>query len=133
MNNLNWDASLSVQFDEIDDDHHKLVELFNLLSQSLATGESSAYINAVFIELINFTAWHFSHEERLMIKYAYNELTEHKKEHQELLDSAKELHQKFIHQGHKLSDQDIEFLEHWLTGHIFGADMKLGIFLCESV
>jgi hypothetical protein len=27
--------------------------------------------------------------------------------------------------------EDLKFLEHWLTGHILGADKDLGEFLCE--
>jgi hemerythrin len=32
-----------------------------------------------------------------------------------------------------VSDDDIQFLEHWLTGHILAADMKLGAFLVDAM
>ena len=32
-----------------------------------------------------------------------------------------------------LSAQEIEQLEHWLTGHIYGLDMAMGAFLAESM
>lgn len=66
-----------------------------------------------------------------MLKYAYEGFTEHKSEHQELIESAKALQQKFVQQGKTVSSEDIKFLEHWLTGHILGTDMDLGSYLCE--
>ena len=52
-------------------------------------------------------------------------------EHQELIKSAKELQQEILQVGKLVADEDIEFLEHWLTEHILTADMKLGSYLAE--
>ena len=133
MKDLIWDNTLSVQVQEIDDDHHKLVDLFNLLNHAIADGESIDYINAIMQELIYCTVWHFSHEERLMLKYNYDGLADHRAEHQELIESAKQLQQKTLEQGKLISADDIIYLEHWLTGHIFSTDMDLGVFLGERL
>jgi len=133
MKDLVWDYVLSVGNDEIDDDHHKLIDLFNMLNHSVSAGDSPEYLSAVLEELINCTAWHFSHEERLMLKYAYAGLAEHKAEHQALINSIRALKQK-IFQGNKaLLDEDLEFLERWLTEHILSTDMKLGSYLAEAM
>jgi hemerythrin-like metal-binding protein len=128
---LTWDNSLSVQIQEIDEDHRKLVDLFNMLNRSVEDGDAANYIEAVMEELISCTVWHFRHEERLMLKYAYEGFAEHKTEHQELIDSAREVQQKLLQDGKSVSSEDIEFLENWLTGHILGADMELGSYLGE--
>ena len=133
MKDLIWDESLSVQVQEIDDDHSKLVDLFNLLSHAVHDRDNINYIEALLEELICCTVWHFSHEERLMIKYAYDAYEAHKTEHQELIESARELQQNFVHKGKSISNEDIQFLEHWLTGHILGTDMDLGNFLGERM
>jgi len=129
VKDLIWDNTLSVEVEEIDEDHRNLIQLFNMLSHSVTEGDATDYIEAVLEELISFTVWHFRHEERLMLKYAYEGLVEHKTEHQQLIESARALQQKFLHEGKAVSTEDIEFLEHWLTGHILGADMELGSFL----
>ena len=131
MKDLMWDIALSVQIEEVDDDHRKLVELFNMLGHSLQDGETIDYIQAVLEELISFTVWHFRHEERLMLKYGYTGLAEHQAEHNELIDSARKLQQGFVQDGKPLTEDDIIFLEHWLTGHILGADMEMSAYLCE--
>lgn len=131
MKDLTWNNTLSVQIQEIDEDHRRLVDLFNILSHSVSEGEAADYVEAVMEELISCTVWHFKHEERLMLKYGYEGFEEHKSEHQELIDSVMALHQKLLEQGKQVSDDEIEFLEHWLTGHILGADMDLGAYLGE--
>ena len=131
MKDLIWDSTLSVQVEEIDEDHRRLVELFNILNHSVIEGDAMNYIAAVMEELISCTVWHFRHEERLMLKYGYEEIAEHKMEHQELIKSAKELQQKVLQAGKLVANEDIEFLEHWLTEHILTADMKLGSYLAQ--
>ncbi len=131
MKDLVWDYILSVGIDEIDDDHRRLVDLFNILNHSVTEGDAPDYLEAVLEELISCTVWHFSHEERLMLKYGYEGIAEHKMEHQDLIKSAKELQQKILQAGNLVANEDIEFLEHWLTEHILTADMKLGSYLVE--
>ena len=133
MKDLVWDKMLSVDVPEIDADHRRLVDLFNLLNHAVLEGDTPDYIEAVMDELISCTVWHFRHEERLMLKYGYEGLPEHKAEHDELTASAKALQYKLLGESKKVSSEDVEFLEHWLTGHILGADMDLGLYLCEAM
>lgn len=131
MKELSWSNTLSVEVQEIDDDHRKLIDLFNMLSHSVEEGDEPKYIEAVLEELISCTAWHFRHEERLMVKYGYKDYDEHLSEHQKLIESARELQQKLKQEGHQISNQNIGFLENWLTEHILVDDMRLGSFLAQ--
>ena len=133
MKDLIWGHILSVGVDEIDDDHRKLVSLFNILNHSVMEGDAPDYLAAILDELINCTVWHFSHEERLMLKYGYKGIAEHKMEHQELIKSAKELQQKILQTDNLVTNEDIEFLEHWLMEHIFTTDLKMGTYLAMEM
>ena len=133
MKNLEWSELLSVDIDEIDEDHRKLLEIFNLLNHALAGKESADYQAAVLEELINFTAWHFSHEERLMIKHGYRDFDEHKAAHRELLNSARQFQQRIIRADISMSDDDFVFLERWLTEHILTDDKRLGAYLLQVI
>jgi len=133
MKDLVLDGTLQIGIDEIDDDHKKLVNLFNILNHSLTEGATTDYVEAVLEELINCTVWHFSHEERLMLKYGYDRYGDHKAEHQDLIESARGLQQKFIQNGRLNENEDLEFLERWLTEHILVADLRLGTFLIDEM
>jgi hemerythrin len=131
VKDLVWDYVLSVGIDEIDEDHRRLVDLFNSLNHSVTEGDDPDYLAAVLDELINCTVWHFSHEERLMLKYGYDRYAEHKAEHQELIISVDELQQKILRAGKLIVNEDLEVLERWLTEHILTDDMKLGSYLAQ--
>jgi hemerythrin len=133
MKELTWDKTLSVDVPEIDEDHRRLVDLYNILNHAVADNESPEYIDALTQELVACTLWHFRHEERLMLKHGYDGLAEHRAEHADLIASAEELQQKLREQGKAVSHDEVEFLERWLVGHIFGADMKMGAYLCEQM
>lgn len=133
MKEIVWDESLSVEIDEIDEDHKRLVDLFNILSHAVEQGDEPDYIEAVLEELISCTVWHFRHEERLMLRYQYEGVEEHKAEHQALIDSARALQQRFQEETNLLNSEGIEFLAKWLTEHILGQDMKLGFFLMKEM
>ncbi len=89
MKDIVWDNILSIGVDEIDEDHRKLIHIFNILNHAVAEKESPEYLAACLDELIYCTVWHFSHEERLMLKFRYPEAEAHKTEHRDLIQSAK--------------------------------------------
>jgi hemerythrin len=128
-----WSDILSVEVDEIDEDHRKLVNIFNILNHAVTEGESPDYLAAVLEELINCTVWHFSHEERLMLKHGYREMEAHKVEHQDLIRSARKLQQEILQANKPVAEQEIVFLERWLTEHILTFDMRLGSYLSRVI
>jgi len=134
VKDLVWDHNiLSIGVDEIDEDHQRLLDLFNILNHSVTEGAEIEYLAAVLDELINCTIWHFSHEERLMLKYDYENIEEHKQEHQELVESVRELQVKILQAGRLVNEDDLIFLERWLTEHILSTDMKLGTYLVRTM
>ena len=131
MKDIAWSRVLSIGVDEIDEDHRKLVGIFNILNHAVIDRESPEYMAAVLEELINCTVWHFSHEERLMLKHRYEGSDEHKADHRELIKSAKELQQRILQADKPVAEEHIAFLERWLTEHILTADMRLGSYLSQ--
>lgn len=132
MKDIVWSKILSVGFDEIDEDHRKLVNVFNVLNHAVKDGESPEYLAATLEELLNCTVWHFSHEERLMLKHHYGEIEEHKAEHRELVQSAKALQQQILQASRGVTEEQIVFLDRWLTAHILTTDQRLGAFLSDK-
>jgi hemerythrin len=127
-----WSKILSVGFEEIDEDHRKLVGIFNELNRAVTAGDAADYLAATLEELINCTVWHFSHEERLMLKHRYGGIEDHKAEHRELVQGARELQQQLLAAGQGVAEEQITYLERWLTGHILTTDQQLGAFLAQE-
>ena len=131
MKELVWDDVLCVDVDEIDDNHRKLMGIVNSLSRAMADDVSLNYLEAILDDLINFTAYHFSHEERLMLKYGYQGYEHHKVQHTGLIGSAKKVRQGILQMEETAATQEFEFLEGWLTEHILADERALSSFLIE--
>lgn len=131
MKDIVWSSILSVGVAEIDDDHRRLIALFNELNRAVATGESAGYLAATLEELINCTVWHFSHEERLMLKHGFPGIEPHKAAHRELIEAVRELQAKLAQAGHAVTQDEILYLDRWLTEHILTVDQGLGAFLAQ--
>jgi hemerythrin len=131
VKNISWDDSLDVDVEEINDDHHKLVNLFNILSQAVEEGDTIDYVDAVLEELITCTIWHFRHEERLMLRYEYDGMGLHKTEHNDLIEGVRAMQQMLREENRLPTSEDFEYLADWLTRHILGQDMRLGFYLAE--
>jgi hemerythrin len=118
---------------EIDDDHRRLIALFNELNRAVAAGDSAEYLAATLEELINCTVWHFSHEERLMLKHDYPARAAHVAAHEELVAAARDLQTTLERADKAVAEEEIVYLERWLTEHILTVDQKLGSFLAQAV
>ncbi|WP_126445177.1 bacteriohemerythrin [Sulfuricystis multivorans] len=131
MKGITWSKTLSIGVEEVDEDHRKLVDIFNTLNHAVKDRDAPEYLTAVLDELVNCTVWHFSHEERLMLKYQYKDMEAHKAEHRELIETVKELQQELLQGGGEMTERHIEILERWLTEHILTTDMRLGAYLAN--
>jgi hemerythrin len=52
VKDLIWDNVLSVQVQEIDEDHRRLVDLYNILNHAVSEGDAANYIEAVMEERV---------------------------------------------------------------------------------
>jgi hemerythrin len=126
---LDWSPELSVGFEEIDNDHKKLIEMLNALSDAVSEVKGNAEIGQVLDDLLSYTMWHFRHEERLMQTNGYHEFSEHKTQHGDLAEQATGLKKRFEDGDPDAAGETLPFLKSWLANHILGTDKKLGAFL----
>lgn len=126
---IQWSNDLSVHIKEIDAQHKKLIQLINTLHDFMAMGKAKDVMGQTLAELVDYTVYHFSTEERLFQQHGYPGYAEHKAQHDELTRQAKELKAKFD-KGDALITLDVmNFLVDWLNKHIIGSDKLYTSFL----
>ncbi len=130
---IDWSDKLSVNIEEVDDDHKKLVGMVNRIHDELAEGADKDALADLLEELISYTSWHFRHEERLMQESAYEGLFDHKTEHENLVGQATELYEAFLDGDNEIPDKLMPFLKDWLVNHINGTDREMGVFLAKTL
>jgi hemerythrin-like metal-binding protein len=129
MEPLQWNESLSVGIREIDDDHKNLLVLLATLQIEVKKEASPQVVERAMRDLMNYTQWHFRHEERLMQTHRYPGYRAHKTEHGELISQVEALHQRFVKEGPVILSDAVTFLKNWLANHILRTDKSMGQFL----
>ena len=124
-----WTPELSVNVKEIDNQHKQLVNLINLLHDSMKSGKGKDVMGKVLNDLTDYTVYHFGTEERLFQKYRYIEYPQHKKEHDDLTKQVLDVKSKFLAGQTTVTIEVMNFLKDWLNNHIKHSDKKYSAFL----
>ena len=130
---ITWKEDYSVNINEIDRHHKRLIELINRLHTGMENEMKKKVLGDVLNELIAYTVYHFATEEKYFKRYNYPEYKGHRKEHEDLTEKAKELKYR-LDKGENgvLSVEVMNFLKEWLNHHILQVDQKFGPFLNEK-
>jgi hemerythrin len=119
-----WDESLDVGVAAFNNDHKRLVEFINELHSAMITGLGISKMTHVLDGLIDYTRNHFKREEELMLRHGYPGYGAHRAEHEKLVATVMEFHDRLGSGKSSFSLELMSFLKDWLINHIKGTDMK---------
>jgi hemerythrin len=127
---VEWSDQLSVHVDQIDGEHKRLVNLLNELNGAVQTGAGQAALSGVLNGLVNYTVYHFSHEEDIARRSRYPGYEKHRRQHEGFTAKVLQVHDEFQSgQSTGLPGEILEFLKVWLSQHIMGSDRELGDYI----
>ena len=134
MIKIEWDDSLSIGIDTIDDQHKMLIDRLKNLSNAFEQqmGETEIFETIKF--MTEYTDFHFSSEEEHMRKVNYPGLEHQIGQHAEFKESLNRLVEDFEDEGitRALTTSVNTFLMNWLVNHIKGVDTKFAQFLKKN-
>ncbi len=124
---FNWDQSLDVGVDQMNEQHKKLVGLMDILSQNSLAGVSKEGLMSGCQELVDAVTKHFKDEENYMESIAFPFLEAHKNSHVKLLADLNQLLEDFKNStGSQSNEKFLNFFNVWILTHIRGIDMLYG-------
>lgn len=127
---IDWDDALySVKIKEFDEHHKKILHFINDLHKAMMEGRGKDIIRKIFTELSDYTHYHFQAEEKEMQAANYPGYTEHKQQHDMLIQQLSELMDDFDSGKREVSIDTFRFLKEWLFNHIQVTDKKYTPFL----
>lgn len=126
---IQWNETLSVKVQEIDNQHRKLINLINNLDEAMRKGKGKEVLGTVLNELVQYTKQHFAYEQGLMATYHYPDAEAHAHKHDTLTRQVFELHVKYMAGQASLTIPTMSFLNSWLIDHIQNTDKKFGDYL----
>jgi len=134
MTEIQWDDSLSVDVELIDEQHKMLIQRIKNLSNAVTSSRGAVEIGKTLGFMIDYTEFHFSTEEKHMTDLGYPGFDIHKKQHEEFKSTLNEMVMEFEEDGAtaQLGEWVNNYLINWLVDHIKSIDTKLGEFLQEK-
>ena len=134
MAKIEWDDSLSIGVDLIDEQHKMLIQKLRDLSDAFEMGREMNKIMQTREFLIDYTDFHFSAEAETIVKYDYPGLELQQDQHKQFVVTLNHIVEDFKEEGptKALATSINVFLHNWLINHIKGVDIKLGQFLTEK-
>jgi diguanylate cyclase (GGDEF)-like protein/hemerythrin-like metal-binding protein len=120
-------------YDPIDDEHRALSEAIDALLSMLSTARTEE-VQVAFESILNATAAHFLHEERLMKAHAYPGQARHHQEHLLFVEEAGRLLADLEQGGVSVPFRrwTMGRLPEWFRLHILEHDLDLGVFLAAA-
>jgi hemerythrin len=127
---LTWRPELAVGHPDIDADHKRLIAIINDFERMVENSPKERALHEVLVSLHDYARVHFAREEELQAAAGYSGLERHRREHQALLHSVKEMASRhFVVRTQPITAESLDtlghFLRRWLVDHIIKSDLKL--------
>jgi methyl-accepting chemotaxis protein/hemerythrin len=129
---IHWSGELETGVASIDAQHRRLVELLNSVHSIMVEHRDARELEEVFSKLVEYTGFHFDHEEELFERHFYPFADRHKAEHLKLKASLTEYINAFKEGSIEMMDL-LAFLVDWLQDHIQETDKAFGRFLAPKL
>ncbi|MBI9044727.1 MAG: hemerythrin family protein [Anaerolineaceae bacterium] len=129
---ITWNENLSVNIQEFDQHHKKLIDMINNLHQAMKQGKGKDVLEDILKGLVEYTDFHFKTEEEYFKKFNYPESRQHIQEHNAFVKKVVDFVDTFKKGDLGLSIEISSFLSDWLKTHINGTDKKYSTFLNDK-
>lgn len=129
---IDWTEDLSVGIASIDQEHKVLINMINVLHEAMLNRKGNEVLGTVVKEMVEYTKYHFGHEEELFKTHNYSQKLIHEKAHQNFTAKVLEVQKKLESKELVMSMEIADFLKDWLKKHIQGEDKKYSAFLIEK-
>jgi hemerythrin len=124
-----WKNEYAVNIGSVDAQHQNLFAIGRELYAAMSAGQGKTVLARILDRLVQYTAMHFAHEERLMQLHKYANFAKHKAEHDALVKQVMAFQTEFNAGRSTMAVQVLQFLKDWLEKHIKGSDLAYAPYL----
>lgn len=127
---LEWRPDFEIGIASVDYEHRELIALINRSIEAVTGAGTKAEVEAYLGEIYARISAHFALEEREMRRLRYDQLADHKEDHESLLDEIREVMDAY--EADAFDNPEVELarrLDAWFTVHFQTKDARLHAFL----
>jgi len=123
-----WTEEYAVGVRQIDEEHRRLFALAEAMHMAMIAGKGREFLQTLLAGLLDYTSYHFAHEEALMARVGYPERSKHQRQHEALKARVRELQERAAAGEITMTMEVALFLIDWLKRHTAAADRKIAAF-----
>ncbi len=122
---LEWKPEYSVGVESVDHEHRELIDLVNRIGEALLAERPVDEVEQAFGELFRSISSHFALEERFMREHGYDQLAQHKADHERLLDELRDIMDDYREGREGPVERFRQTVEAWFAEHFKTHDARL--------
>lgn len=123
---IEWKDTYSTGMEEVDHEHRELIDLINELHARLDDPQAPLSVPAFFGDLNRAITAHFALEERHMREKGYDQLRDHKGDHERLLDEIRDMMEAYESSPAEMRAPLLcKALDDWFSNHFRSHDARL--------
>jgi len=120
---MKWRPDFNLGIEVVDNQHKKIIELINLLSEAYSNNESREKLAGVLEEMDQYADHHFHTEEQIFNGCNYPFSAEHIVIHQNFRKKVAQF-KKQSENGYQVTSKVLDYLKSWFTNHILDVDRE---------
>ena len=138
---VTWQDEMSVGDVKIDNDHKYLISIINTIEAAMDCEVPCEALSAYVSQLFDYSYKHFQREEKYQVEIDYPERDAHKKEHADLMEQIKQIHDDFQDSTNSSDSSGacnlktphlVRFLRDWLMIHFSNEDVRMKKYFAVS-
>lgn len=129
MPEISWTDDLLVGVPEVDEQHHRLIDLTARLYRAFLEDRDRELLSDMVMDLDDYVRTHFRTEEALMDRIGYADAQAHRDEHRQFTSQVLDFLLGFVQDRKSLTEEILDCLVDWWLTHIRGADKALALAL----
>ncbi|MEI0564155.1 bacteriohemerythrin [Brachyspira pulli] len=126
---IKWDDKYKIGYKRIDDQHKELVNIINDLYDCIDYSDSEddklkESFKNVLKKTVDYVAYHFTYEEKIMHAIQYRKLLEHSSSHREFTQTIYNYVLSYENGSIDAIHNLVKYLKEWLLNHVLVADKE---------
>ncbi len=128
MNKIEFTDDLLTGNQNLDNQHRKLISIYNefvsfVSEHGLNTSDTYSESHNILNKLITYTQIHFEYEEDLMTQMGYDDISNHKQLHADIVEKLSDYCIEIFNDKSVVADI-VDFFENWVLNHIKKSDVE---------
>jgi hemerythrin len=122
---IEWRDDFSVGVPDVDHEHQELIRLINELHDAMSNDNSDVTVMDFLGEIYAHVAAHFALEEKIMRERNYDQYSDHKADHETLLDELRDIMDDYEENAFFSDDIFANAVGSWFSDHFRNRDARL--------